>query len=292
MHPEAGRAAVARRAVRPQRPGAAGAATAPRRLGLLLLCLLLACLCAVAPRAVADDASTAVDANSGYIVDSQNLLGDDLSKVSDAITRTREETGVNVRLLYIPTFNSDNPEQWATATLKSLEPPANTVLLAVASNDGNLAVVVSPDSDEWLRSKQTVDQLSEAASAPLVTTGSEGPNWSKSAIDMMDAIVTAKRTSTSSSVASMGIVAMVAIAVLLVAVTAGFIIVRRRREAAADAKEEVGQEEKAAADATAPSDGHDGTPAAEAAPDTGAATKPAAPAKRGKGRHAGRHAAK
>ena len=43
--------------------------------------------------------------------------------------------------------------------MESLDPKPNTVLLAVASNDGNLVVAVSSNSDEWLKKKSTVDAL-------------------------------------------------------------------------------------------------------------------------------------
>ena len=177
---------------------------------------------------------------SANIVDTQNLLGDNLGAVTDAIKETYERTGVTVRLIYVNSFNTDKqPDAWAAQTLKSLDPPPNTVLLAVASNDGNLAVVVSPDSAEWLRNRKTVDKLSEAASAPL-TDGADvnGPNWAKSAIDMMKVIQTTKSTATSSTAASVGTIVMIgAVAVLL-------IVVRRRRETEHDA-ERVVEDEKA-----------------------------------------------
>lgn len=100
--------------------------------------------------------SALVEDSQGYITDPQNLLGDNLTKVIDAANRTKQETGVTVRLLYLESFNTtEKPEQWASQLLESLNPPANTVMLAVASHDGNLVVVVSPNSDEWLRSQST-----------------------------------------------------------------------------------------------------------------------------------------
>ena len=173
----------------------------------------------------------AIDANSGYILDTQNLLGNDMAKVSDAITRTREQTGVQVRLIYVDSFNStESPDAWARETLKSLDPAPTTVLLAVATNAGNLAVVVSPDSDEWLRSQQSVDALSEAASAPLTgVKAGESPDWAKSAIDMMDVIQREKSTSTSQSAVMIGIIALIAV-VAVAAVAVGVVIVQRRRK--------------------------------------------------------------
>ena len=164
--------------------------------------------------------SALVEDSQGYITDPQNLLGDNLTKVIDAANRTKQETGVTVRLLYLESFNTtEKPEQWASQLLESLNPPANTVMLAVASHDGNLVVVVSPNSDEWLRSQSTVDQLSEAASKPLLDQqAGQGPNWSQSAIDMMDAIASAKSTATTHAVSSVSIIVMIIVFVVLIVV--------------------------------------------------------------------------
>lgn len=218
--------------------------------------------------AATDDATTAVDPNGGYILDTQNLLGNDIAKVSDAITRTREQTGVQVRLIYVDSFNStDSPDEWARQTLRSLDPEPNTVLLAVASNDGNLAVVVSPGSDEWLGSQKSVDALSEAASAPLTDVkAGESPDWARSAIDMMDVIAKEKDTATSRSAVAVGLIAFGG-AVALAAVVVGVaVVVRRRREVAASAEAGVRDEEQVAHDnaSTDATDATEGTDAADA----------------------------
>ncbi len=214
---------------------------------MLMLVIAVALTGVIATTSYADEAAPSPTAAattpsaedvSANIVDTQNLLGDNLGAVTDAIKETYERTGVTVRLIYVNSFNTDKqPDAWAAQTLKSLDPPPNTVLLAVASNDGNLAVVVSPDSAEWLRNRKTVDKLSEAASAPLTDDAdANGPNWAKSAIDMMQAIQTAKSTSTSSTAASVGTIVMIgAVAVLLVGAVV-VIVVRRRRETERDAE--------------------------------------------------------
>ncbi|MEY8564462.1 TPM domain-containing protein [Bifidobacterium pseudolongum] len=218
-----------------------------RAVGMLMLVIAVALTGVIATTSYADEAAPSPTAAattpsaedvSANIVDTQNLLGDNLGAVTDAIKETYERTGVTVRLIYVNSFNTDKqPDAWAAQTLKSLDPPPNTVLLAVASNDGNLAVVVSPDSAEWLRNRKTVDKLSEAASAPLTDDAdANGPNWAKSAIDMMQAIQTAKSTSTSSTAASVGTIVMIgAVAVLLVGAVV-VIVVRRRRETERDAE--------------------------------------------------------
>lgn len=225
-----------------------------------------------APSPTAAATTPSAEDVSANIVDTQNLLGDNLGAVTDAIKETYERTGVTVRLIYVNSFNTDKqPDAWAAQTLKSLDPPPNTVLLAVASNDGNLAVVVSPDSAEWLRNRKTVDKLSEAASAPLTDDAdANGPNWAKSAIDMMQAIQTAKSTSTSSTAASVGTIVMIgAVAVLLVGAVV-VIVVRRRRETERDAERVV--EDGEAQDDDARKGTAETAQASDADPDSGGAS--------------------
>ena len=75
--------------------------------------------------------------------------------------------------------------------MESMNPKPNTVMLAVASNDGNLVVVVSKNSDTWLLDNKTVDKLSEAAQQPLLENP---PSWSGAATAMMDQIVKSKKS--------------------------------------------------------------------------------------------------
>lgn len=144
------------------------------------------------------------------ITDTENLLGDSISKVSDAIIQTKKQTGVSVRLLYISTFgNSQDPSKWASDVLISTNPAPNTLLLAVASHDGRLVVAVSPNSDEWLKRKTTVDTISDAASNALMNDS--GPDWSGSALAMMKQIVLSKQTSTTTSASIISTVVMLVI---------------------------------------------------------------------------------
>ncbi|WP_314687251.1 TPM domain-containing protein [uncultured Bifidobacterium sp.] len=164
---------------------------------------------------------------SDDITDTENLLGSDFSSVNDAITRTKRTTGVSVRLLYVSSFGTESsPSAWAADLLESLEPQANTVLLAVASSDGSLVVAVSSNSDSWLRSQSTVDDLSAAALRPLVK--GDDPDWSGSALAMMSQISTKKATATSTRTRVVSVVAMGAVLVALVAMGV-LLTVRRRR---------------------------------------------------------------
>ncbi|WP_239457375.1 TPM domain-containing protein [Bifidobacterium pullorum] len=214
-----------------------------------LLGMLLACALAMwaAPCALADgDGGDAAPAEPGAaattltddVTDTENLLGASASKVTDAIERTDRETGAHVKLVFVDSFNAEHgqkPEDWASQLLESTKPQPNTVMLAVASGDGNLVVVVSSNSDEWLRDRGTVDALSEAAAEPL-TDG--GQDWAGSALAMMEQLRQAKRTATSTRLSTAGVVAMGASLAALVVIAAVMVVVRRRREVAADAKRE------------------------------------------------------
>ena len=109
---------------------------------MLMLVIAVALTGVIATTSYADEAAPSPTAAattpsaedvSANIVDTQNLLGDNLGAVTDAIKETYERTGVTVRLIYVNSFNTDKqPDAWAAQTLKSLDPPPNTVLLAVA----------------------------------------------------------------------------------------------------------------------------------------------------------------
>ncbi|MCI1219970.1 MAG: TPM domain-containing protein [Bifidobacterium sp.] len=218
----------------PVAAGLSAAAIKAFAAAAVVIAVFAALLCALPPAAAfADEGadSQTPPVSSGLtvtndITDTENLLGDNTGAISDAIAKTRQETGVNVRLLYVSTFgNISNPERWAEDVLRSTKPAPNTVLLAVASSDGHLVVVVSSGSDEWLRSEKTAKDLSAAAVEPL--TSGDSPDWSGSAMAMMNRIVTLKQTSTSSGVSKLGIALMGGALVALIVVIAAVLAWRR-----------------------------------------------------------------
>lgn len=196
---------------------------------LVMICLTLAvALATVLPAPSAFAVQTGTMTNE--ITDPQNLLGSNVSTVSDRIKQTEEETGVHVHLQYVESFGADDkPSQWAKQVLEATNPEPNTVLLAVASGDGNLVVAVSSNSDEWLRDEKTVDELSRAATAPLAKQDDQ--DWSGAAIAMMDEIKQQKQTSTNSRTIRIGLIVMGCVLVLLVIVIATTVTLRRRRKA-------------------------------------------------------------
>ena len=196
---------------------------------LVMICLTLAvALATVLPAPSAFAVQTGTMTNE--ITDPQNLLGSNVSTVSDRIKQTEEETGVHVHLQYVESFGSDDkPSQWAKQVLEATNPEPNTVLLAVASGDGNLVVAVSSNSDEWLRDEKTVDELSRAATAPLAKQDDQ--DWSGAAIAMMDEIKQQKQTSTNSRTITIGLIVMGCVHVLLVSVIVTTVTLRRRIKA-------------------------------------------------------------
>ncbi|WP_223846937.1 TPM domain-containing protein [Bifidobacterium rousetti] len=196
---------------------------------LMMICLTLAvALAAALPAPSAFAVQTGTMTNE--ITDPQNLLGSNVSTVSDRIKQTEEETGVHVHLQYVESFGADDkPSQWAKQVLEATNPEPNTVLLAVASGDGNLVVAVSSNSDEWLRDEKTVDELSRAATAPLAKQDDQ--DWSGAAIAMMDEIKQQKQTSTNSRTIRIGLIVMGCVLVLLVIVIVTTVTLRRRNKA-------------------------------------------------------------
>ena len=208
---------------------------------------LVCAICALTANAYGDNSSDSSDSSSSStdsgvtitenITDTENLLGSHAAEVTDAIAKTEKETGVHVHLLYLSSFNSQQkPGDWAATVMESMNPKPNTVMLAVASNDGNLVVVVSKNSDKWLLDNKTVDKLSEAAQQPLLENP---PSWSGAATAMMDQIVKSKKASTSSSTVIVGIIIMGVVLVALVIIIVVMVVIHRRKEIKKDSKAEL-----------------------------------------------------
>ena len=187
-----------------------------------------------------DSSSSSTDSGvtiTENITDTENLLGSHAAEVTDAIAKTEKENGVHVHLLYLSSFNSQQkPGDWAATVMESMNPKPNTVMLAVASNDGNLVVVVSKNADKWLLDNKTVDKLSEAAQQPLLENP---PSWSGAATAMMDQIVKSQKASTSSSTVIVGIIIMGVVLVALVIIIVVMVVIHRRKEIKKDSKAEL-----------------------------------------------------
>lgn len=169
------------------------------------------------------------------IIDPENVLGSDVTKVTDAIASTKEKTGVTVKLSYLTNFSgAKDADTWAQEALDASNPERNTVLLAAALNDGKLVVAISSNSDDWLN-KEAAETLSSAALDPVVSGST--PDWSASALAMMDEIVTLKQTSTRKSDITLGVVAMGSVLVVLIGIVVVIIVLRRRREVDKDVSE-------------------------------------------------------
>lgn len=207
------------------------------------LVAMLALIMWITPVGLADETGEDTDpdldggALTSSITDTENLLGSNVTEVTDAIDQLHEQTGVSVRLLYLSSFSAGEGQvdQWASDVLESTDPEPNTVLLAVASHDGNLVVAVSANSDEWLHRQSTVDELSQAALDPLVEN--DTPDWSASALDMIEQINVVYRTATSPSVIVIGAAALGGVVVILAIVVVIMLVRRRRRRQPSDETE-------------------------------------------------------
>ena len=218
------------------------------------LAATLALIMWITPVGLADETGEDTDpdldggALTSSITDTENLLGSNVTEVTDAIDQLHEQTGVSVRLLYLSSFSAGEGQvdQWASDVLESTDPEPNTVLLAVASHDGNLVVAVSANSDEWLHRQSTVDELSQAALDPLVEN--DTPDWSASALDMIEQINVVYRTATSPSVIVIGAAALGGVVVILAIVVVVMLVRRRRRRQPSDETEPVETTETVAED--------------------------------------------
>ena len=207
------------------------------------LAATLALIMWITPVGLADETGEDTDpdldggALTSSITDTENLLGSNVTEVTDAIDQLHEQTGVSVRLLYLSSFSAGEGQvdQWASDVLESTDPEPNTVLLAVASHDGNLVVAVSANSDEWLHRQSTVDELSQAALDPLVEN--DTPDWSASALDMIEQINVVYRTATSPSAIVIGAAALGGVVVILAIVVVVMLVRRRRRRQPSDETE-------------------------------------------------------
>lgn len=158
--------------------------SAPRCIAFFVVLLMVLCFMYGSYAHAASNTSAAMN---GSVTDTQNLLGSQSAKISDEIASTQQKTGVHVRLLFLADFNdAKDPDRWVADVLESTQPKANTVMLAVASNDGRLVVAVSKNSDRWLQEQKNVDALSQAALQPLQNSGS--PDWAGCAIGFMEKI--------------------------------------------------------------------------------------------------------
>ena len=207
-----------------------------KRLFSAVLTVLVITMWITSPGAVAyaagDDSSSSDQGQATFsqdITDPYNVLGSNLTKVTDAISSTYDSTGVSVKLSYMLHFEGvEDPDQWAQEALDATNPKPNTVLLAVALNDGKLVVAVSGNSESWLYNKTTSDQLLKSAYGPV---SGRNPDWSGSAIAMMDSIATIKTTTAQRGTVWKWVGISVMCGVLVVLIVIGVVtVVRRRRD--------------------------------------------------------------
>lgn len=158
------------------------------------------------------------------IIDTGNLLGPKLSEVMDSINKVKQSTGATLRLMYLPHLDTQgDPEAWCRQVLDTSGAAPNTVLLAVASQDGSLVSCVSSGSDDWLN--KNVQSFADAALKPI--TSNDDPDWGGAAIALADKIVESKETTASRTMVFVGVGAAGAVLALLVIL--GLVFMRRKK---------------------------------------------------------------
>ena len=181
--------------------------------------------------AAGDDSSSSDQGQATFsqdITDPYNVLGSNLTKVTDAISSTYDSTGVSVKLSYMLHFEGvEDPDQWAQEALDATNPKPNTVLLAVALNDGKLVVAVSGNSE--LRGRTTRPRRTSCWKSAYGPVSGRNPDWSGSAIAMMDSIATIKTTTAQRGTVWKWVGISVMCGVLVVLIVIGVVTVVRRR---------------------------------------------------------------
>lgn len=159
------------------------------------------------------------------ITDTQNLLGSQGARIQESLDALQKDTGVTLNLLFVSSFGLKKIDKttvgkWVDARLAFTKPAKNTLLLAVASQDGQMALAVSKGSDSWLAS-QVDTNLSDAAAKPLARSD---PDWSGSVTALVRQIRQSKSDHDS---LPWKIAGGVALAVLIIAVIVGLVLLLR-----------------------------------------------------------------
>lgn len=175
-------------------------------------------------------ASSSAAPQKPAITDTQNLLGSESSRVQESVDSLQKETGVTLNLLFVSTFGLKKLDKttigkWVRARLDFTHPAKNTLLLAVASQDGQMALAVSHGSDQWL-SSQVDTRFSDAAARPL---SRRDPDWPGSVLALVQSVREAKAEHDS---LPWKIALSIVIALLAIGLVVGVVfLVRRMRSA-------------------------------------------------------------
>ncbi len=159
------------------------------------------------------------------VTDTQNLLGSQGAKIQESLDSLQKDTGVTINLLFVSSFGLKKLDKasvgkWANARLAFTKPSRNTLLLAVASQDGQMALAVSKGSDLWL-SSQVDTTLSDAAAKPLARSN---PDWSGSVTALIAQI---RRVKSDHDSLPWRIAGGVALAALVIGVIVGIVLFLR-----------------------------------------------------------------
>ncbi len=99
-------------------------------------------------------------------------------------------------------------------------------MLAVASQKGQMVVVVSDNSDHWLKNTATVSALSDAAAKPL---NAASPDWSGAALSLCDEIATQHRQAQHAPVRRAWLIVGIVLAVIVVGGVVVLLVIAGKR---------------------------------------------------------------
>ncbi|GAA4665707.1 TPM domain-containing protein [Frondihabitans cladoniiphilus] len=202
-----------------------------RRALVALAVLLLSAVVVFGP-ARAAHATAPVNLNGAYVVDQSSVLStSDKAKIQASLDKLTKDTGINLFVVFVPTFTSPSDRvEWGAAAAQLNNLGTNDILLSVATQSRLY------DVSKATASKLTTSQLSSIETNDLVPQ-LRSSSWAAAAVAMADGIDRAQGPADLSWIpVVIGIVVVVAIIVILLVV-----IVRRRRRKATDAADQATQ---------------------------------------------------
>lgn len=137
-----------------------------------------------------------VTIGSDHITDQSGVLSaSDKSTVQSSLDQLRSDTGLQLYVVYVPTFDNQDPVSWATATIQASGLGTNDVVLAVATQARRYAM--APQSVTNVSSNQMQQVYTQVGQA--LSRG----DWAGAAVTAADGLRSAATTGSGSSGGSM-----------------------------------------------------------------------------------------
>ncbi|MDO8121633.1 TPM domain-containing protein [Isoptericola sp. b490] len=188
-------------------------------LGAVVLAGSLALPAAAAPSAAHRVTIDAPGNLAGEVTDTAGVLGSDTARVQGAIDRLQSDTGFQLFVAYVPSFDGTPPADWANATFDASGLGDDDALLAVAVTDRRYYVLVD--------STLTDAQVATVRRAVEEHLGKD--DWAGAAIAAADGLRDAAGGGTGAAGTTSGSTGLLLAAVLVLLVLAVVVLAARHR---------------------------------------------------------------